>query len=142
MRYPDWENRLNAYLEQVRDRPFQYGEHDCILFGCAVIHAITGEDPAAEYRGRYGDKGGAAKALREIGNGTLLRTVDAQFTRKPVGMAQRGDLVWFDGSIGVCVGAQAAFVGEQHIADKAEVTMREGLVMIPRALWQKAWAVG
>lgn len=138
-RLPDWERRLGAYIASVRDRPMEWGAHDCILHGCSAAEATTGHDAAAEYRGRYSDREGATKILRELGKGTLLKTVDSQFKRKPVGMAGRGDLVWFDGSVGVCMGAQALFVGEERLADKAGLVMREGLIAVPRALWSKAW---
>lgn len=141
MRHPDWENRLQAYLSSVTNEPFEYGKHDCILFGCAAAKAMTGVDHAAEYRGRYSDAEGAAQALRDLGKGTLLRTVDAVFKRKPAPKAQRGDLVWFKGSVGVCVGASAFFVGEERLFEATGLPIRSGLISIPRADFEKAWAV-
>jgi len=116
--------------------------NDCALMSYGGAAAITGEDKAATYRGRYTDRAGSALALRELGKGTLLRTVNADYAKKPPSMAQRGDLVWFARSLGICMGAAALFVGEEHIADAAGLHMRDGLVSIPRALWQKAWSVG
>lgn len=141
MRFPDWEARLSAWVAENRDRPHAWGEHDCILAGCSAVEAMTGRDPAKKYRGAYSDEEGAAKALRKLGKGTLLKTVDAEFDRKPVGRAQRGDLVWFNGSVGICMGGFGLFVGEERLADKANVPMREGLIEIPRSGFEKAWAV-
>jgi len=141
MRLPDWEQRLGAFMAQNRDRPFEWGRWDCVLFATACADELTGTDEAAEFRGQYDSRKGSAAILREKGKGTLLRTMDAHFRRKKPGFAQRGDLVWFAGSVGVCVGAQALFVGEERLAEAAGVVMREGLVSIPRALWEKAWAV-
>lgn len=140
-RFEDWEQRLSEFIVENRDRPFEWGQWDCILMACAAVEALTGEDPAAEYRGRYTDGKGAALALREIGEGTLLRTVNAVFERRPVGQAQRGDLVWFEQSVGLCIGGAGLFVGEERLADKAGLPMREGLIRIPRASLSKAWAV-
>jgi len=140
-RFPDWEQRLTDYIASVRMRPFEWGQHDCILFACAAAEAQTGRDAAAEYRGKYTDKAGAAKALRDIGEGTLLNTVDSQFAPKPVGRAQRGDLVMVDGAVGVCMGANALFVGEERLAEATGAIMREGIMAVPRALWERAWAV-
>lgn len=140
-RLPDWEARLSAWIVANRAREFAWGNWDCILMACSAVKAQTGLDPAAEYRGRYIDARGAAEALREIGKGTLLKTVDDVFERRPVGKARRGDLVMFEQSIGVCVGGAGFFVGEERLADAAGIPMREGLVTIPRVSLTQAWTV-
>lgn len=141
-RLPDWEDRLHAFVEANWSRPFAWGQWDCILMACSAVEAMTGTDPAAEYRGRYTDKEGAMLALRELGKGTLIRTMNDVFPRRPVGRARRGDLVMFDGAAGVCMGAPALFVGEERLAEAAGVRMREGLISIPRSAWSRAWSVG
>lgn len=140
-RLPDWEERLGVYVSSVRERPFHYGEHDCILFSAGAVEAQTGTDIAADYRGKYSDKAGAAAILKQVGKGTLLRTLDATLERRKPSRARRGDLVWFEASVGVCIGGEALFVGEERLAEKAGVLMREGLITVPRRLWAKAWAV-
>jgi hypothetical protein len=141
-RFPDWERRLHDFIADNLDRPFQWGEWDCALFATACAAAITGHDAAAAYRGTYDSRTGSARALRELGQGTLLRTMNASFTPKSVGQAGRGDLVWHNGSIGVCMGRVALFVGEERLADSGMAVMREGLIQIERRHWTRAWAVG
>lgn len=141
-RFPDWERRLHDFIAEHSDRPFQWGEWDCALFATACAAAITGHDAGEAFRGTYNSRAGSARALRELGQGTLLKTVNANFKDKPVGMAQRGDLVWNAGSLGVCMGSTALFVGEERLAESAGVLMREGLISIPRRQWTRAWAVG
>lgn len=131
-RHSDWERRLAEFISQNRDRPFEWGSWDCALFATAAAEAITGLDKASAYRGRYTSREGSAQALRQLGKGTLLRTFDSQFQRKPVGLAGRGDLIWTQGSVGVCMGAFALFVSED---------VSEGLVSVHRSEWLKAWAV-
>ena len=133
MRLPDWEARLGAYLAEARDTPFAYGVHDCALHGGSVVLAITGEDHAAPFRERYSTALGAARALRTIGAGSLEATFDSHLEEKPVAFAARGDLVMADGAIGVCIGGDALFVGQEDGA--------EGLVRLPRSTWTKAWKV-
>lgn len=140
-RLPDWEERLGLFIAENRDRAFAWGAFDCILMACAAVEAMTGVDPAAEYRGRYDDAKGAALALRELGKGTLVKTIDAVFPARPLGKAQRGDIVMFRGSAGICMGAFGLFVGEEALADAVTTPQREGLVSIPRALFERAWAV-
>jgi hypothetical protein len=132
-RLPDWEPRLAAYLESVRDREFVWGEHDCALHAANAVLAITGEDFAAPFRGKYSTGAGSVRALKRYGAGTLEATFDAALPEIGNSFAQRGDIVLRDGMVGVCLGADAAFVGE---ADGVP-----GLVRFPRREWSRAWAV-
>lgn len=141
MRLRDWEARLSAFLADARAKPFAWGEHDCILFATAAAAAMTGDDKAAAYRGQYHDRKSAAAILKRLGQGTLLRTVNANFERCKPGFARRGDLVWFHGSVGVCVGGEALFVGEERLARVDGAILRAGLIAVPRGLWAKAWRV-
>lgn len=140
-RLPDWEQRLGEFMAANRDREFAYGQWDCILFACAAAEALTGRDEAADFRGRYKTAKGARAILRERGAGTLLRTVDRHFRRKGVGYAQRGDLIWFGGAVGVCLGATAAFLSEPRLLAKVNAPRLGSMVLLPRRLWQKAWSV-
>jgi hypothetical protein len=132
-RYPDWETRLAAYLEPLRDRPFKWGKHDCCTFAAGAVRAMTGEHSMPEFRGKYRDGVGAAKALQTIGKGTLISTMNAKFKRVPVSHAHRGDLVMVDGNLGIAFGDISLHVGAEG--------EREGLIRHLRAAWRKAWIV-
>lgn len=95
---------------------------------------MTGEDAGVGFRGRYSTAAGAARALRRYGAGTLEATIGSLLGEIQIGFARRGDLVLVDGMVGVCVGADAVFIGE---ADG-----EPGLVRFPRTAWSRAWAVG
>lgn len=140
MRFPDWEARLSEWIVANRSREFAWGEWDCILMACSAVEAQTGVDPAEQYRGRYSDARGAAEALRELGKGTLLKTVDDVFERRPVGKARRGDLVMRKGAIGVCVGGAGLFVGDAEHLETSNI-VGAGLVPVPRSEFEKAWTV-
>lgn len=139
-RLPDWEQRLAAYLDEVRTTPFRYGRHDCALYAAGAVLAMTGSDLADAYRGRYRSVAGSIRLLRTQGQGTLEATVDALFTERAVGFARRGDLAMHGGSLGVVIGADAMFITETQADDHRVVG--QGLERVPRALWDKAWAVG
>lgn len=132
-RLATWEPALVAYLEACEARPFAWGRHDCALFAAGAVLAMTGEDPAARYRGRYRSAAGSLRALRRFGAGSLEAELDTLFARKAPALAMRGDLALVDGSVGVVVGGHALFVGEEGAA--------EGLVRHPRAAWSAAWGV-
>jgi hypothetical protein len=67
--------------------------------------------------------------LKEIGEGDLETTLDGKFEEVAISHAQRGDLAFFDESVGVVMGSFAYFVSD------------EGLERIPREMWEKCWSV-
>lgn len=132
-RLSTWEADLSAYIASCRERPHEYGAHDCALFFAGGVIAMTGEDPAAPFRGQYSTAIGAAKALKKIGAGDLEKTLDNLFPVHPTGKLQRGDGVWNGNAVGICMGAYALFVGEEG--------ERAGLIRVPRAEWKKGWRI-
>ncbi|PTQ13724.1 hypothetical protein CLG96_00110 [Sphingomonas oleivorans] len=134
-RKTDWETRLAAYLEPLRALPFEWGRHDCCTFAAGAVEAMTGIDPMPEFRGRYRTAIGSARALKRFGAGTLEATLDTKFERIAASLAQRGDIVMSQGSLGLAWGAHMIAVGSEGA--------REGLVRIARAAWIDpiAWRV-
>ena len=134
-RFEDWEERLSLRLDNVADKPFEWGSHDCALFAADCVKAMTGFDPAEAFRSRYDTQHGAAVALREHGAGTLLKTLKAIFG-EPISphFAQRGDVVMLDRTTtGICVGRFSYFVGREEGV--------EGLLVIPTAQCRYAFRV-
>jgi len=130
MRILTWEDALSEYITTKRDEPFEYGLNDCCLFAAGAVDAITGQDPMSEFRGQYDSLKGSVNALKEIGAGSLEATLDGKFSEVGIGHAQRGDLAFVDGSVGVVMGGFAYFVSD------------DGLERIDRSLWVKCWSVG
>jgi len=130
MRIPAWEDALVNYIAIKRNEPFEYGVNDCCLFAAGAVIEVTGEDPMPEFRGKYDSLKGSLKVIKEIGAGTLEATLDGKFPEVGIGHAQRGDLAFFDGSVGVVMGGFAYFASD------------DGLERVPRALWDKCWSVG
>ena len=130
MRVPAWEDALVNYIAIKRHEPFEYGVNDCCLFAAGAVIEITGEDPMSEFRGKYDSLKGSLTVIKEIGAGTLEATLDGKFPEVAIGHAQRGDLAFFDESVGVVMGGFAYFVSD------------DGLEKIPRAMWDKCWSVG
>lgn len=134
-RLPDWDARLAAYLEPLRERAFEWGTHDCCTFSAGAVLAMTGVDPMPEFRGRYRTAIGSARALRRHGAGTLEATLDTKFARVPPHLAQRGDLVMTGGLVAIVWGGFAVAVGRENA--------REGLVRLDRGVWidPQGWRV-
>jgi len=114
-RLPGWLDRLHAYVEDVRHRPYEAVRHNCALFAAGGIQAITGLDPVAELgMARPGSELAVARLLRDAGGVEGLaarffgRAADGPLT------ARRGDVVIKPGeagnTLGICMGDHALFL--------------------------------
>ena len=118
-RFQDWPTRLLTLINERRATPFAWGSHDCCMFACDAVLAMTGTDPAKPFRG-YSTKAEAAALIAEYGSLESLvaaRCADLGFSELATPRkAQRGDLVLFDNAgkpaVGVCIGGEAAFPGK------------------------------
>lgn len=134
IRYPDWEDRLAAYLEGVSGKPFAWGKLDCALFAAGAILAQTGVDPAASFRGRYRSQASAFRAVKRAGFDSVRAVLSSMTPEIPPAFARRGDIVADgNGSLGVCIGQDALFVGEEEGV--------AGFVRLPLAQWSTAWRI-
>lgn len=130
MRFEDWPVRLDAEIEAARPRVFQWGEHDCLMFTARVVQALTGVDHAAAWRGKYETELGAARILKRLRYAdTAAAATDKLGPAIAVLLAQRGDVVTFDGALGICSGAHGVFVTP------------EGLTFVPLPQCVAAWRV-
>lgn len=101
IRFEDWHARLGAHIQAASGRPFVWGEHDCCVWACDGILAMTGVDPMTELRGRYLTALGAARALKAFAGGGLDETAEhiaslLHAPEIPVLTAGRGDCVIAD----------------------------------------------
>ena len=125
IRVEDWPERLDAYLESVKDKPFQYGihVHDCCTFMADAVLAIAGVDVMKGLR-TYQDKKSAYRVARDYGGGGLAEAVDKAMgewgcKEVPPLTAQRGDVVLFEteigDTVGICVGDRITAPGENGL---------------------------
>ncbi|WP_370286930.1 DUF6950 family protein [Pseudooceanicola nanhaiensis] len=91
-RLSDWRSRLAAYIAVSFERPLRPGRFDCALFAAGAIEAMTGEDPAADWRGSYSTIEGGISALRAAGHTDHVAFAAALFDEVPVAHARLGDL--------------------------------------------------
>lgn len=143
-RYPDWALKLEAAFLHNRNRPFEWGKHDCALFACNVIQVMTGKDLAFDFRGKYTTELGAARAIREFNGGSgdldlLAEKVCAKYGMEeiPPVFAQRGDVV-----IALSADSQKALCIVGLCGRLAYGAGPDGLTRLPMASWIRAWRVG
>jgi len=133
-RLQDWPERLAALVEARREAPFAWGSNDCALFAADAIIAVTGDDPAASFRG-YASEQEAEGVLRTLGLEGTVAAALAEFgcgACQP-GLVQRGDvalaLLGNQPTMTVVLGEVLAGPGP------------EGLVFLPMARILRAWSV-
>lgn len=132
IRYPDWPQRLEAFVQSRMAAPFVWGEQDCCRFAAAAVEAMTGRDPMQQFH--YRSEWGALKLIREGGSLEALVTHELGSPLPTVAMARRGDVVLADlalgPTVGVCLGIISAFAGG------------DGLIHCQTLACRLAWGVG
>lgn len=93
-RLAGWQTELTRFLEERRDMPFAWGENDCALHVADWVLRMTGEDPGADYRGRYRSAAGAARVMRRIAGGGVVAVATRAFGPPAASpfLARRGDI--------------------------------------------------
>lgn len=112
----DWTLRLLAFVERHRGRRFDWRKRNCALMAADWVKVVSGQDPAAAFRGKFHDRNSARAALVAAGFRDLEQAVNAALgapLKSPL-FAQRGDVVsiklsWSGISLGICLGITAAF---------------------------------
>lgn len=92
MRLPNYQSNLHSLIARWEARPFAWGSADCAIFGADAIQALTGDDPAASYRGKYKTLAGGLRAIRKSGFNDQIDYLSKTFSQIPLSMATMGDL--------------------------------------------------
>ena len=98
-RYQDWSVRLNKFITDHHTQGFEYGKHDCCLYVCDAVLAMTGVDMAEDFRG-YDEKS-FEKLLKDnkgVGGIAIQMAKKLNLHKIPVSFAQRGDVVYLKDS--------------------------------------------
>jgi hypothetical protein len=117
MKLKGWEGRLTTYLSEVAAKPFRPATLDCGLFFADAVQAMTGEDIAKPFRGKYRTIEGGIKIAQKLGFDNHVEYVASLFEELPSKlMAQRGDgveILDVDGSpaLGIVQGAGVYVMG-------------------------------
>ncbi len=133
MRLPDWQERLTGYLCRCARTPYQIGDHDCALFAAGAVEAVTGIDPAADWRGQYATKTCGLRMLRLAGHADHIAATAAVLPEIDPVFAAAGDIA--------CVAEDAT--GQLALGvvqgELIYVLREDGLGLVRRATMQRAW---
>ncbi len=140
-RKKNWVQCLERQIYESASKEFRWSEHDCTMFACNCILAITGIDPAANFRGKYHNKKETAVILQNYAGDGLLEAADkmcaeSDFAKIPPLKAQRGDVIYLTLEVGGTLGIVSLNGKEILIAAKKGLTTR------PLEMAEYAWRVG
>lgn len=126
--FPDWDIRLAKWIDAMRDKPFQWGPHDCITFANNAAIQMRGFGFADEFLDGYTTQRGAMlkyqRFLRESCYTDLIDGLDDRLTRLNTNYAPRGaisaEVAKDENSVlpfrfGVSIGKYIAFVGDDGL---------------------------
>lgn len=138
-RLNNWPRLLAEHVDANRDRPFAWGQHDCLLWAASCVYAITGYDPAADLRGTYSTALEGMRIMDEAGG--IRKLIERQLPggadcRTHRNLACRGDVMTMDDARGY----EAAGI---RLDDTVAFVGASGLVFVSvRECNLRAWRVG
>lgn len=98
--------KINQYIKENMNRPFQWGEFDCCLFACDIVTLQDGDDFAKDVRGKYSTEVGSKRVLKKH-FGSIENAFNS-LTEVGFNFVQRGDVVLFDTDNGQTMGVKMA----------------------------------
>ena len=108
-RISEWRVALMQFLGEAARKPLSFGQHDCAIFAAGAVQAMTGEDFAEPFRGRYSTLADGLRLLKVAGHGDHVALARSCLPSIPVAEAMPGDLAVCDGdgvpALGVVQGA-------------------------------------
>lgn len=146
-RFPDWEQRLQRWINQAQNRTWMPGIWDCCQAPAEAVREMTGVDVGARTRGRCETLEGQAAVVMRLHHDAGIRTFEDAVAAEWVfnglvgstpGMARRGDIVMFDQPPphGPTWGI-VDLSGQRFVA-----AGRDGLMWGPVERCRRAWRVG
>lgn len=88
----DWRKHLVAYVSSINRAEFKPGQHDCALFAAGAVKAMTGENLAKSWQGKYRSLKRGKELLKERGFEDHIALAASFFEEVPALMAQVGDI--------------------------------------------------
>lgn len=101
-----WQTRLITTVNKLKETPFAWGQNDCCIFVAKCLDAQYGTNIAEGIIGQYSTELGSKRFMLEKAKSTYLPTMlDVYITQRvDKKYAQRGDVVTFNGDLGLTAG--------------------------------------
>lgn len=134
-RLPHWQLHLDALLCSRLQESFAWGVFDCCLFAADCVQAVTGVDPAEQYRGYRGARQ-ALRVLDHAGGVGLIATRALGFPQR-LDTARPGDIVLVPADK-----RDREALAVVVAPGLATLPAARGLVQAPLSMARYLWAVG
>jgi hypothetical protein len=128
---------LNNYLAMIKNKPFQWGVHDCLTFTNDCFREMHGEGWADDWLGRYMINNRPMRRtelIKEFKSINFNHAVDQKLERvegvPPLGalVTTRHSQRWITGvAMGICTGTKGAFL------------TKNGVLYLPLDYIENAW---
>lgn len=143
MRNDNWQDNLSALIQEKRQEPFNFTNHNCLLWAFDCVKAVNDLDLSLPYRDNFTDEKSAALLLRRTDK---VKTSQELLVKKlgelrPISFARPGDIVFvnpksagielptdfklFGPVPGVCYGQTSYFVGELGLVQAETLLLGE-----------------
>jgi hypothetical protein len=129
----DWRARLSTLIEQRRRVPYTE-EVNCALFMADAVLAMTGQDLAAPFRGKFKTLAEGDALLKASGFADLPSYLAAQFEEINPVLARVGDLMLFE--------VEQGWGGGVVNGERVTVLSLNGLGTVRRSQGKRAFRVG
>lgn len=130
MKTDTWEKDLEIYIEKVRNEPFSWGLHDCVVFANEIIKVQTGKGFFDKYIPDYDTAIKANRTFRtillDLKVSTLKEAIDTKLDRYIGMIPPKGSIVCrqhpqklefgIGHNLGVALDHRAAFLGDHGLA--------------------------
>lgn len=104
MKKLNWQVEFLDFVKSQKDVPFEWGVNDCVMFAASAVTTMGIVDPVANSRGKYKTETGAKKHLLSKFP-DLYAAWDSAFERlENNNYVQNGDVVLFEGVLGLTSG--------------------------------------
>lgn len=127
MRLSDYRSRVFEVINKHERQPFRYGVNDCALFGADIVEAITGVDPAAQWRGKYRSAAGGLRLMKDAGYKNQAEWLEKHGERVETPFAQFGDIAVLKASTDIAGNALGVVGGGFIIGMSKNGLVRVGL---------------
>ena len=127
MRFHDWDLRLMDYVDDCRNKPFDWNGFECLSFANGAAKVMTGKGFADDWVSEYKCACTAAKTykakLKAANRQSIIEGIDDRLKRSTGNLPARGDIVArkdksmkvIGVSLGVAVSDLVAFVSVDGI---------------------------
>lgn len=96
IRQPGWRSRLEAVIDEVKEKPFSWEDNECVIgLAARAVYAITLVDMGAQFRGTFNSPESAYRVMKKAGADNLADLAGKYLEEYEGGVSQAkiGDIV-------------------------------------------------